>query len=369
MSGFSSAGGGIGAVLVRLHWRRIWLPSDRVRDRRSGRCVLRGRRHRTAHAVDKAVNRRRALSLDDDKPIRQGNDGPRLNPALLLRLDRIPPVLPPWHPRQLAGQRQPPARGPRSCIGIDTYPGTGRDLLGCLNDAHDWRDVLESRGYEVTMLLDGDASRAGILAGVEELVVAPGSGPRILTYAGHGSYQPDASSDEPDGIDEVLCPADVAAGRVVSDDELLDAFSRKPRGSSLTFISDCCHAGGLGLRRIPAQAPTTASSRFLPPEIFRNTSDGDRSLAFPPLRKPDRRRPALLFAACQPTELAADAAFRGRPNGAFTRTAIRALRGLPEQATYQDWYERVAEQLPDRTHPQRPLLEGTAPQRARLAFC
>ena len=39
------------------------------------------------------------------------------------------------------------------CIGINDYPGTQSDLSGCVNDAHDWENVLDARGFSVTMLL------------------------------------------------------------------------------------------------------------------------------------------------------------------------------------------------------------------------
>ena len=35
-------------------------------------------------------------------------------------------------------------------IGINDYPGTGSDLSGCINDANDWREMLEARDFQVT---------------------------------------------------------------------------------------------------------------------------------------------------------------------------------------------------------------------------
>lgn len=50
------------------------------------------------------------------------------------------------------------------CIGINNYPGTGSDLAGCVNDAKDWGSALEDRGYSVTSMLDGDATRKAMKA-------------------------------------------------------------------------------------------------------------------------------------------------------------------------------------------------------------
>ncbi|MDP2198878.1 MAG: caspase family protein, partial [Sulfurimicrobium sp.] len=46
------------------------------------------------------------------------------------------------------------------CIGINDYPGTQNDLSGCVNDANDWAEEMNSRGFTVTQLLDSQAKRA-----------------------------------------------------------------------------------------------------------------------------------------------------------------------------------------------------------------
>eukprot|EP01129_Flabellula_baltica_P000862 TRINITY_DN107_c0_g1_i2.p1 TRINITY_DN107_c0_g1~~TRINITY_DN107_c0_g1_i2.p1 ORF type:complete len:138 (-),score=18.02 TRINITY_DN107_c0_g1_i2:34-447(-) len=48
------------------------------------------------------------------------------------------------------------------CVGINDYPGQHNDLHGCVNDAHDWADLLqESYNFqEVNLLLNCD--RVGI---------------------------------------------------------------------------------------------------------------------------------------------------------------------------------------------------------------
>jgi len=48
------------------------------------------------------------------------------------------------------------------CIGINDYPGMDSDLSGCVNDAHDWSVVLESRGFQVGMLLNKKATGKAI---------------------------------------------------------------------------------------------------------------------------------------------------------------------------------------------------------------
>jgi len=56
------------------------------------------------------------------------------------------------------------------CVGINDYPGSDMDLSGCVNDAADWRALLEARGYRVDSLLNGDATRTRMLDALRALV-------------------------------------------------------------------------------------------------------------------------------------------------------------------------------------------------------
>ena len=111
------------------------------------------------------------------------------------------------------------------CVGINNYPGTNMDLAGCVNDANDWRELLERRGYLVDALLDREATRARI---VEALKTAIGQATDtdclVFTFSGHGSWLPDDDRDEPDARDEMMCPYDVMKEQYLLDDELHDLF-------------------------------------------------------------------------------------------------------------------------------------------------
>lgn len=107
------------------------------------------------------------------------------------------------------------------CIGINDYPGTDSDLAGCVNDAHDWAAELRQRGFEVTLLLDHEATLAAMTASLAELIRnVRKSDTVVITYSGHGTWVPDSSNDEPDGRDEGLCPYDIEAAVPLLDDEI-----------------------------------------------------------------------------------------------------------------------------------------------------
>ena len=76
------------------------------------------------------------------------------------------------------------------CVGINNYPGTNMDLQGCVNDANDWAEVLQARGYAVSMLLDAQATKAAMVQALTSVIGGAASGDSlVITFSGHGTYQ------------------------------------------------------------------------------------------------------------------------------------------------------------------------------------
>ena len=74
-------------------------------------------------------------------------------------------------------------------IGIEDYEGEANDLTWCVEDAIDWKNYLVDEGYEVTMLLDAQATYVGVLAGLQWLANVEGPHDSVvITYSGHGWY-------------------------------------------------------------------------------------------------------------------------------------------------------------------------------------
>ena len=251
------------------------------------------------------------------------------------------------------------------CVGINDYPGSNMDLNGCVNDAMDWQSLLESRGYRVTRLLDGDATRAAIAQQLRQLMSTAADGDSLVfTFSGHGSWLPDASSDEPDERDEMMCPHDVMKDEFLLDDDLNAIFQTKTAGARLYVIGDCCHSGSVVRYAAPPDQFVAApiKARFLPPYLL---ARGDRLLERAldrTMNKPapiKHQYPALLLSGCRDTEFSYDTAFNGRPNGAFTRTAIDTLRD-GSITTPLAWHAAICARLPSPTLPQSPQLFGSS---------
>jgi metacaspase-1 len=250
------------------------------------------------------------------------------------------------------------------CVGINDYPGSNMDLGGCVNDAKDWQALLESRGYAVTRLLDGEATRASIVEQLTALIGQAADGDSLVfTFSGHGSWLPDGDKDEPDERDEMMCPHDVMKDQFLLDDDLHAIFATKPSAARLYVIADCCHSGSVVRYAAPPAHPDSVpiKARFLPPYVF---ARGDRMLeraidsAVNTPAPTKQRYPALLFSGCRDTEFSYDTSFNGRPNGAFTRSALDALQD-PSITTPRALYEAVCKKLPSQSLPQSPQLFGS----------
>lgn len=254
------------------------------------------------------------------------------------------------------------------CIGINDYPGTGSDLSGCVNDANDWTKELKTRGFSVEQLLDKQATGINIRKGISATIAQAKRGDVVvITYSGHGTYVPDRNGDEPDGRDEAICPHDLNTKGVITDDELFLLFNARAAGVRLVFLSDSCHSGTVS-KFAPIDTPATIAGanapqrtvRFLPPETFLKGAalrQLGTSGALRAGRTPGRYA-GLLVSGCQDYEYSYDAWFSGRPNGAFTFVALKALKSLPEKADYREWHKKIRSSLPSRQYPQSPNLFG-----------
>ncbi len=138
-------------------------------------------------------------------------------------------------------------------IGIDAYQH-GSPLKGAVSDAQDVAQALRQLGVtDLTLRLNQEVTRDLLAQDWQELLSRSQSGDTlVLTYAGHGSQEPErVAGNEQDGKDEVLLLAgfsETGPGtreRLV-DDELYQWFREaNDRGLELLFVADACHSGTL----------------------------------------------------------------------------------------------------------------------------
>ena len=270
------------------------------------------------------------------------------------------------------------------CIGINNYPGTHMDLQGCVNDANDWADSLGARGFVVNKLLDDQATKAAMVAALSNLISkAAKNDSLVITFSGHGTYQPDTDGDEADGLDEALCPYDLQTnGAALIDDEIKALFATRKPGVRIVLIADSCHSGTV-TRAARAEPDSDTRPRFMPMGNWLPASQLPKNLAgktaqtivapsgTSPLNSGlNKQLGDLLLAGCKegPNNYSYDAKIKGRYNGAFTYYALKSLKALKPEATYADWYKAILKSLPSASYPQIPQLVGTASAKSRQAL-
>ena len=138
-------------------------------------------------------------------------------------------------------------------LGIDAYRRVN-PLRGAVADARDIETSLRKGGVtDLTLLVDGDATRKQVLSQLDQLVARTRRGDLVvLTLAGHGSREPErVKGSKRDGYDEVFLLAgfDTVApgsGERIFGDEFRAVLSRLEKaGADVVYLADACHGEGL----------------------------------------------------------------------------------------------------------------------------
>ena len=270
------------------------------------------------------------------------------------------------------------------CIGINNYPGTGMDLQGCVNDATDWAGELTARGFKVASLLDDQATKAAMVKAMGDLIGKASKGDTlVITFSGHGTYQPDTDGDEVDGLDEALCPYDLQTkGEALTDDEIRNLFLTRKSGVRIVLISDSCHSGTV-TRAAKAEKDADSRPRFmpmgnwLPDKLLPKNRAGKVATTMtgpagtsPLVAAYSNKLGDLLLSGCKegPNNFSYDARIKGRFNGAFTYYALKALKSMKPGATYAEWHKAITKYLPSASYPQSPQIVGSAGARKGKIF-
>lgn len=239
-------------------------------------------------------------------------------------------------------------------IGINEYipPGarsvapSGRmfdNLEGTATDVEAMRSLLTVRyrfaEADVTVLQDAQATRAGILGALDDLVSESERGALktvVFYYSGHGSQVKNEATNEADGMDETLVPSDAYLGaEEIRDKEIRRRFNALlENGVELTAIYDNCHSGSasrgvgsVGKSRKMEPSPLTVSDAYEGPE-------------------PSSFGSALIVSAASEYQLAREyTTAEGYTGGIFTQTLVdvanTASPNLPVRALFQQVVARI----------------------------
>lgn len=256
-------------------------------------------------------------------------------------------------------------------IGIDKYPNLSEraQLEGCVRDAREVARLLESRfGFpasQIKLLLDGQATRDGILTAMKELAGQVQENDAVVVhYSGHGSQRQARTEDvsRASVMEETLVAHDSGhddphPNQDISSLELRDWIAGLTQKTpNVTLILDCCHSGGIAtVRHDGRPAPKVRSVK----------PDLRQPPASRPIKLRDVKGPAsfirhVVIAACRDRESAHEVVLDDGSHGALSWNLLRSLAGLPDGAcpTYRDVFEPVRSQVHDLYAAQEPQLEG-----------
>lgn len=287
-------------------------------------------------------------------------------------------------------------------VGINQFQTSGVTALnGCVNDVVHWANLLESSyGFaerDIELLRDRQATRRALLNTIDGLLVNAAPGDTVALFlSSHGTQVPDSDGDEDDDMDEVLVTHDFDWDHCITDDELALHLSRVPAGVQLYCVFDTCHSGtmmdsqsvsyrGAGKpldRGLPPGAVARhlatpehvfeqhRSQRSSRPKAYKGFGPSSAKKPRPNNRPPGFQAliPGLAISAASDDETAADAEFGGTPFGAFSYSAMNALREGKEGMTWEDMLREATQRLRGKGFRQTPRLQVPDALRGKPVF-
>jgi Caspase domain len=274
-----------------------------------------------------------------------------------------------------AAANTPPPAGRKYALAVGVTAYSDKPLYGCVNDATGMLEMLiGSFGFDrngSSLLINGDATRDGILRAIERYVGLVNSGDLfVFYYSGHGTVFPDHASAErdetqildmswlraqgvdiPDGrYDSAIVPIDAGVGgperpwrNLILDDELYAIFSRMTaKGANVILISDSCHSGSLAKSLNVDDTP-----KFLDPE----TAIGAKLSGLPEAFGAEGGKAGprdfqgryLALTSSQDNQISIDSRYEGRRQGLFTCALKRVIQEAGASIGYQTAFNRLRE--------------------------
>lgn len=244
---------------------------------------------------------------------------------------------------------------------------TWTNLDGCVNDATAMRDLVVAKyafkGENITTLLNAEASRARIIASLEQLIAKAKKGDVVfIYYAGHGSQVKNSLSNEADKKDETIVPADAWKKGVpdIRDKELAKYFNLLlDKGVLLTVIMDSCHSG----------SGSRGENFLYEPPKARYIEDANYDAMDATIPERPEERGALIYAAAQDFEFAKEHRDENNmPHGAFTSALLKATQQLSVDASANDLYVSLGAIMKYYGKTQEPSIAGNSNRRTGTLF-
>jgi metacaspase-1 len=203
---------------------------------------------------------------------------------------------------------------------MNAYPSA--PLRGCINDIVAAQAALVAKGFSCVVLTDGMATDARMKAELDSLINGYRAGDIIaIVGSSHGSYMSDASGDEADHRDELICPINFPAG-YLSDDWIRGCLGRLPATAKCYVVMDSCYSGTV-TRLAQTHKIPVLGNRFMPGIKGKAPKKSkDKAVIVPTMKE-------VLFAASGENQTSAEILVGGVPRGAFSYYFWKAIGSFP----------------------------------------
>jgi metacaspase-1 len=256
----------------------------------------------------------------------------------------------------------------------DHYDGWDGALNACEFDAKDMDEIAQSRGFETSKLLTGEAKCDAVLSAIERVAEQLESGDiYFVTYSGHGGQVPDKNDEEEsDRSDETWLLYD----RQLIDDELYALWTKFRPGVRILVLSDSSHSGSVTKRiedeYVPDVVATAAQAAQLAPpyramprdkmiSTYRQNAELydeiQRSVPGSPESASDVGATVLLISGCQDGQLSLD----GFGNGLFTENLLAVWNEGAWTGSYPTFHEAIRSRMPNNQQPNYTLVGSPNP--------
>lgn len=269
-------------------------------------------------------------------------------------------------------------------VGINAYPHS--PLNGCVNDVKVFRGYALGKNFQpdnLKSLLDGDATTAAILSGLEWLVAGAQPGDTLVFYySGHGVQVPTGDPTEPDGLSEACCPVDFdwTPQHMITDKDFVRIFSKIPSGVIFNWISDSCHSGDLtrGMGRaitgfftkamnVFHGAPTEKPKTIPLPRDIQTSVRLAKSKGLVARGIVGNKLEVGFISGCRSDQTSADAYIENRPCGALSYYFMKNVKSMPPETPLTEIVAATSKDLAANGYSQRPQAEGTRANNPFLA--
>ena len=192
------------------------------------------------------------------------------------------------------------------------YVGTKNALRGCIVDANNIKNMLESKyNYKNIKLLTDETkdkpTRTVILHEIMSLLINSNENDELfMSFSGHGTYTNDNNSEEKDGKDELFVPLDFNCIRDDDFKSIIQKYLKK--NVKLFMLFDCCHSGSM----LDLKYQYLDSTNYNNPSVDNNNKETEGFV--------------YMISGCMDSQTSADAYINNKFQGAMTWALLDTLK-------------------------------------------